>query len=40
MAPGRDELLRSPANEHAHRLVTDAMLQAEHTVEDHPRHHQ
>jgi DNA-binding transcriptional ArsR family regulator len=27
------------ANEHAHRLVTDAMLQAEHTVEDHPRHH-
>jgi len=27
------------ANEHAHRLVTDAMLQAEHTVEDDPRHH-
>ena len=27
------------ANEHAHRLVTDAMLQAEHTVDDHPRHH-
>lgn len=27
------------ANEHAHRLVTDAMFQAEHTVDDHPRHH-
>jgi DNA-binding transcriptional ArsR family regulator len=27
------------ANEHAHRLVADAMFQAEHTVDDHPRHH-
>lgn len=27
------------ANEHAHRLVTDAVFQAEHTLDDHPRHH-
>jgi DNA-binding transcriptional ArsR family regulator len=28
------------ANEHARRLVADAIDQAEHSVDDHPRHHQ
>ena len=27
------------ANEHAGQLVTDAILQAEHSVDDHPGHH-
>ena len=27
------------ANEHAHQLVTGAVFQAEHSVEDQPRHH-
>jgi DNA-binding transcriptional ArsR family regulator len=27
------------ANEHAGRLVTDAVFQAEHSVDDHPGHH-
>lgn len=27
------------ANEHAHQLVTGALFQAEHSVEDQPRHH-
>jgi len=27
------------ANEHIGRLVGDAMFQAEHAVDDHPRHH-
>jgi DNA-binding transcriptional ArsR family regulator len=27
------------ANEHVSRLVTDAMFQAEHSVDDQPRHH-
>ncbi|WP_091413588.1 ArsR/SmtB family transcription factor [Friedmanniella luteola] len=27
------------ANEHARRLVADAIDQAEHSVDDHPRHH-
>lgn len=27
------------ANEHARRLVADAIFQAEHSVEDHPGHH-
>ena len=28
------------ANEHARRLVADAIDQPEHSVDDHPRHHQ
>jgi DNA-binding transcriptional ArsR family regulator len=28
------------ANEHAHQLVTGAVFQAEHSIEDQPRHHQ
>ncbi|MCI4658498.1 ArsR/SmtB family transcription factor [Cryobacterium zhongshanensis] len=28
------------ANEHAARLVSDAIFQAEHSLDDHPRHHQ
>lgn len=27
------------ANEHAHELVKDAMFQAEHSLDDQPRHH-
>ena len=27
------------ANEHARRLVADAIFQAEHSIEDHPGHH-
>ena len=27
------------ANEHAHELVSDAMFQAEHSLDDQPRHH-
>jgi DNA-binding transcriptional ArsR family regulator len=28
------------ANEHAHQLVAGAVFQAEHSIEDQPRHHQ
>jgi DNA-binding transcriptional ArsR family regulator len=28
------------ANEHARQLVHDAVLQAEHAIDEHPRHHQ
>lgn len=28
------------ANEHARQLVTDAVFQAQHTLDDHPAHHE